>query len=75
MGRFVHSCEAVRAFLLLILSIGVAMGSESLVQWVSPHSLRAESEAPVALLPFPRAVKWGKEVRDLPPSPRFRRDL
>ena len=71
MGRFVHSCAAMKAFLPLILSIGVAMGSESLVQWVSPHSLRAESEVPVALLPFPRAVKWSKEVRDLPPPPRW----
>ncbi len=28
--------------------------------WKSPHSLEAEEKAPVALLPFPREVKWGE---------------
>ena len=36
-------------------------------EWKSSHSLQAEEEAPVALLPFPRVVKWGNGVLKVPP--------
>ena len=34
-------------------------------EWVSPHPLALEEEAPAALLPFPREVKWMKEALPL----------
>ncbi len=38
-------------------------------EWKSPHSLDAEADAPVALLPFPREVKWsGGELDASNPS-------
>ncbi len=56
----------MKVLLPFILGMGAAMSSAS--PWMSPHPLQAEEEAPVALLPFPRVVQWGKAVRDVPPS-------
>ena len=58
----------MKNMLSLILSLASVVAGES-AQWSSPHSLQAETEAPVALLPFPRVVKWGEAMLDLPPSP------
>ena len=68
MGRFVYPHQEMKNMLSLILSLASVVAGES-AQWSSPHSLQAETEAPVALLPFPRVVKWGEAMLDLPPSP------
>lgn len=36
------------------------LGSVAQAEWVSPHPLALEQEAPAALIPFPRNVSWGE---------------
>ena len=44
--------------LCTLMGIASALSLAQPAEWISPHSLEAEESAPVALLPFPREVKW-----------------
>ena len=57
MFRFSH----LLAGLMLLTSICRA-------DWVSPHDLTAEQNAPNALIPFPREVNWEEQEIMLPPA-------
>ncbi len=49
----------MRKFLVLILTF-VSMLHLAMAEWVSPHPLAWEEQAPAALVPFPRQVSWGE---------------
>ena len=35
-------------------------------EWVSPHPLKQEKNAPNALLPFPRETEWSDKIVNIP---------
>lgn len=47
---------------VLILCLLLCFAPLSRAEWVSPHDLKAEEEAPAALIPFPRKVTWQEGV-------------
>ena len=50
-----------RLILACLVALGAGMvASAAQQEWTSPHVLALEEEAPRALLPFPREVKWQK---------------
>lgn len=52
---------------LQFLLIGVMCMVQTLwAAWKSPHPLSAETEAPIALIPFPRQVHWDKGCAKIP---------
>ncbi len=60
-----------RIFLLIACLFGAGLVQADAADWSSPHELRLEEEATVALIPFPQQVEWhagslnvkGKEPR------------
>ena len=61
-------CASVTDMLrkLLTLVLGVLCLGSALAEWTSPHDLTLEENAPSALIPFPREVKWENEQVTLP---------
>ncbi|MBR5878916.1 MAG: family 20 glycosylhydrolase [Akkermansia sp.] len=44
--------------------LALAMAGTAVASWTSPHDLKQEEQAPSALIPFPRDVKWkDKEIK------------
>ena len=48
------------------LGIALLLCGSVLAGWTSPHDLQLEENAPAALLPFPREVKWKEGQLELP---------
>ena len=46
------------------MCLALAMAGTAVASWTSPHDLKQEEQAPSALIPFPRDVKWkNKEIK------------
>ncbi|MGN0836880.1 MAG: hypothetical protein ACI4OS_05510, partial [Akkermansia sp.] len=50
----------------LLILVALLAGPWSSAEWVSPHPLEAEQQAPAALLPFPSRVQWEEGRTKLP---------
>ncbi len=50
-------------------ALSLSAGAETLPAWRSPHPLDLERKAPVALLPFPCELAWGKQTDCVASSP------
>lgn len=51
---------------IVVISAWLACSASMAQNWKSPTDLKAEEEAPAALLPFPREVKWQRGALALP---------
>ncbi len=46
------------------MCLALALAGTAVASWTSPHDLKQEEQAPSALIPFPRDVKWkDKEIK------------
>lgn len=50
------------------LGIALVVAYNAFAEWTSPHNLKLEEQAPAALIPFPREVKWNQDKIKLPPA-------
>ena len=48
------------------MCLALAMAGTAVAGWTSPHDLKQEEQAPSALIPFPRQVKWKEKEIKLP---------
>lgn len=51
--------------------LALAMAGTAVASWTSPHDLKQEEQAPSALIPFPRDVKWKDKEIKLPAADRW----